>query len=68
MAVSEDALRLLDEVAAADTFDEVQIVVARWRWKHAVSLDPELADQLEGPLDSDGTPISRDQLLAWLGD
>lgn len=68
MAVSEDALRLLDEVAAAGTFDEVQSVVARWRWRFAVSMDPELAATFEGDLHDDGTPVSHDQLRAWLGD
>lgn len=57
VAVSEDAVRLLQEVAAAGTYEEVQAVVARWRWK-----------LLEGDLPEDGAPISYDQLRVWLGD
>lgn len=68
MGVSEDAVRLLDEVAAADTFDEVRSVVARWRFKQAVALNPELAAQLEADPDEHDTPVSHDQLRAWLGD
>lgn len=68
MAVSEDAVRLLQEVAAAGTYEEVQAVVARWRWKLAVSLNPELAEQLEGDLPEGDAPISYDQLRVWLGD
>jgi hypothetical protein len=67
MAVSEDAMRLLDEVSAAHSLDDVRAVIARWRWELAISRDPDLVAKLERVRREGGTPISLEELGRRLG-
>jgi hypothetical protein len=67
MAMSEDAIRLLNEVSAARSLDEVRAVVARWRWNLAVSLDPDLPAKFERARREGGTPITLEELGIRLG-
>jgi hypothetical protein len=67
VAVSEDAMRLLDEVSAAHSLDDVRAVIARWRWELATSLDPDLPTKLHRVRQEGGTPISLEELRSKLG-
>jgi hypothetical protein len=67
MAVSEDALRLLDEVSTAHSLDDVRAIIARWRWDLAISSDPDLPAKFDRVRRAGGTPVSLEELRGRLG-
>jgi hypothetical protein len=67
VALSKDAMRLLDEVRSAKTLEDVREVVARWQWELVLSIDPDLPAKMEETRRHGGTPITLEQLKVRLG-